>query len=49
MKCPLCRAATDVKETRMRDGNLVFRRRVCFNDHTFTTHETVVTQPKEKK
>jgi len=49
MKCPLCGAATDVKETRTRDSNIVFRRRVCFNEHIFTTHETVVKPPKEKK
>ena len=34
VKCPECNAPTSVKETR---GNK--RRRVCFNDHLFTTYE----------
>lgn len=49
IKCPLCGAATDIKETRTRTDNTVYRRRVCFNEHLFTTHETVITPPKEKK
>ena len=40
MKCPQCGAATDVKDTRTKD-NVVRRNRVCFNDHAFTTLETV--------
>ena len=47
MKCPLCGAATDVKETRKREDNSLVRRRVCFNEHIFTTRETVITPPKE--
>jgi transcriptional regulator NrdR family protein len=38
MKCPYCNAPTDVKETRMKDDH-VYRRRVCFNNHKFATHE----------
>jgi transcriptional regulator NrdR family protein len=40
MRCPVCNAPTDVKETRTKDG-YVFRRRLCFNEHTFTTEERV--------
>lgn len=44
MKCPLCGAATDVKETRTRENNMVYRKRLCFNDHKFTTKEIPVPQ-----
>jgi transcriptional regulator NrdR family protein len=40
MKCPACNAPSDVKETRAR-GDHVYRRRLCFNEHTFTTEERV--------
>jgi len=43
MKCPICGAATDVKETRTKN-NAVRRRRLCFNDHTFMTEEIPVPQ-----
>jgi transcriptional regulator NrdR family protein len=48
MKCPLCNAPTDIKETRVTDTGYV-RRRECFNNHTFKTVETVLTEPKEKR
>jgi transcriptional regulator NrdR family protein len=48
MKCPLCNAPTDIKETRVTDKGYV-RRRECFNNHTFKTVETVLTEPKEKR
>jgi transcriptional regulator NrdR family protein len=48
MKCPLCNAPTDIKETRITDKGYV-RRRECFNNHTFKTVETVLTEPKEKR
>jgi transcriptional regulator NrdR family protein len=48
MKCPLCKAPTDVKATRIEDG-LTTRTRECFNLHIFKTIETVITQPKLKK
>ena len=44
MKCPQCGAATDVKATRTKDNNMVYRTRVCFNDHKFTTKEIPVPQ-----
>ena len=37
MKCPLCKAASEVLETR---GST--RRRQCFNYHRFTTVELVI-------
>jgi len=37
MKCPLCKAASEVLETR---GGT--RRRQCFNEHRFTTTELVI-------
>ena len=40
MKCPACNAPSDVKETRARDDH-VYRRRLCFNEHIFTTEERV--------
>ena len=40
MKCPACNAPSDVKETRARDDH-VYRRRLCFNEHTFTTEERI--------
>lgn len=47
MNCPICKAWTEVLETR---GNV--RRRRCGNEHRFTTEEVVrgpVTKAKEKK
>ena len=38
MMCPICGAPTEVKETRIRRDH-VFRRRLCFNEHKFTTEE----------
>jgi hypothetical protein len=40
MRCPQCGAMTDVKDTRTKD-NVVRRKRVCFNEHIFTTLEMV--------
>jgi len=40
MKCPVCNAPSDVKETRTRDDH-IYRRRLCFNEHKFTTEERV--------
>lgn len=37
MRCPICGAPTEVKETRG-----VRRRRLCFNEHAFTTEEVPV-------
>lgn len=48
MKCPLCKGPTDVKSTK-RIGDVIWRRRICFNEHSFTTEEKAVTQPKPKR
>ena len=45
MKCPKCGGATAVKETRTSSLFGIRRRRVCENNHWFTTSETVI--PKE--
>ena len=39
MKCPICNAPTDVKDTRITQGNQVTRKRECFNGHKFKTIE----------
>ncbi len=42
MKCPICHASTDVKDSRPRkETNSVIRKRKCFNDHIFQTEEKV--------
>lgn len=48
MKCPLCGAPTDIKESRDVGGRYI-RRRECFNGHTFKTEEVVLTEPKPKR
>lgn len=48
MKCPLCNAPTDIEETRTNSKGYV-RRRECFNGHTFSTVEAVLTEPKLKR
>lgn len=48
MKCPLCGAPTDVKQTKDEHG-VPIRRRHCFNDHSFLTKEVPVTEPKPKR
>lgn len=41
IRCPECDTTlSDVVQTRQRVG-FIARRRVCFNGHKFTTHETV--------
>lgn len=41
MKCQVCNAHTEVKETR--DTNMRYRRRrMCTNGHYFTTEEVIV-------
>jgi transcriptional regulator NrdR family protein len=49
MKCPLCGAPTDVKQTRIQKDNSVTRYRLCFNNHSFRSTEKNVTLPKLKK
>lgn len=41
MKCPICNAWAEVKETRKRDDNSKRRRYECGNEHRFTTVERV--------
>lgn len=48
MKCPLCRAPTEVTHTMYADGTPI-RRRHCFNDHSFNTKEVPITDPKPKR
>ena len=48
MKCPLCNAPTDVKQTFKQDGDYI-RRRMCFNGHTFKTKEILINHPKPKR
>jgi transcriptional regulator NrdR family protein len=43
VKCPLCNAPTEVKDTRT-NVDCVIRRRVCFNMHTFKTEERAVSE-----
>jgi len=40
VKCPICNAPTDVKDSRTRkEINCVIRKRQCFNNHIFQTEE----------
>lgn len=48
MKCPLCNAPTEVKQTKDDDG-IPIRRRHCYNDHSFLTKEVATTEPKPKR
>ena len=41
MKCPTCKAWTDVKETRHRADGTTYRRYQCANLHRFSTRETI--------
>lgn len=42
MKCPHCKAWTEVLETRGRPHNETHRRYECANEHRFSTKESVV-------
>lgn len=42
MVCPQCKAWVQVKETRQRPDNTVYRRIECANGHRFVTSEQVV-------
>jgi transcriptional regulator NrdR family protein len=41
MKCPVCKAWVQVKETRQRPDNAIYRRYECANSHRFVTNEAV--------
>lgn len=42
MKCPICNAWAEIKETRVRQDNTKRRRYECGNLHRFSTEERVV-------
>lgn len=44
MKCPTCDKWTVVKETRLRENNVKYRRYECANGHRFTTMEIATEQ-----
>ena len=48
MKCPVCKAWTEVMETRQRLDNSVYRRMECANGHRFVTEERVTRVIKAK-
>ena len=50
MQCPVCQTWVQVKETRQRDDNTIYRRYECANLHRFVTTEQVarVIKPKGK-
>ncbi len=48
MKCPLCKAPTEVKHTKDDDGTPI-RRRHCYNEHSFNTKEVAISEPKPKR
>lgn len=49
MKCPICKAWVEVKETRARDNGSTYRRYECANQHRFSTRETVVPDRKPRQ
>jgi transcriptional regulator NrdR family protein len=48
MKCPVCEAWTEVKDSRQKNG-VVRRSRVCGNDHRFSTEERPVPDSRQRK
>lgn len=49
MKCPVCKAWTEVLETRKRSDGVTRRRYLCANMHRFTTLEVIVEDKKRLK
>lgn len=49
MKCPVCKAWTEVLETRKRADGVTRRRYVCANTHRFTTLEVIVEDKSKLK
>jgi transcriptional regulator NrdR family protein len=48
MKCPVCGAWTQVKDSRPND-EFVRRSRVCGNEHRFTTEERAVPDSRQRQ
>ena len=48
MKCPLCKAPTEVNQTKDDHGTPI-RTRHCYNNHSFQTKEVPITEPKPKR
>lgn len=42
MRCPVCQTWVQVKETRQRPENVIYRRYECANGHRFVTEERVI-------
>ena len=49
MRCPECKAHTDVKETRQLESGVVKRKRLCFNEHIFYSEERPIKQKPERE
>jgi len=47
MKCPICDAATVVKDTRQKPGSGTYRRHECERKHRFNTRETPTQTPQK--
>jgi transcriptional regulator NrdR family protein len=41
MRCPVCQTWVQVKETRQKPDNIIYRRYECANTHRFVTTEQV--------
>ena len=48
MKCPECGAISFVQHTKTVE-NMLVRRRECFNEHRFISHETILRMVKRYK
>lgn len=48
MKCPICGAWTQVKDSRQ-SAEFVRRSRVCGNEHRFTTEERAVPDSRQRQ
>jgi hypothetical protein len=48
VKCPLCKAPTEVNQTKDSHGTPI-RTRHCYNNHSFQTKEVPITEPKLKR
>jgi transcriptional regulator NrdR family protein len=50
MRCPVCQTWVQIKETRQKPDNSIYRRYECANTHRFVTTEQVarIIKPKGK-